>query len=157
MKKFVLFLIFFSSICGCTTTKYVNHIELFRFKYPEEAKQYKNFEEISVEFIQRSRDQNEEFMSMFLNNIEQRIDNPEELKSYIERMRELYVYHSTCGNDAEEWEAFKTKIKSGDTVYDFEDIEGRGGTIVLRNGKIVYKSIYAGSTEDCLGIIIDNL
>ncbi|MBQ7252020.1 MAG: hypothetical protein IJS32_05395 [Kiritimatiellae bacterium] len=102
---------------------------------------YEVLEPVSVSFMERMAEQQYDTVDAFISGVGKRMDEPEKLACYLDCIAQMNECNDIRKNP--QWRHFKERLRAGDSVcyFDYQNGDyGDFGLLVLRNGKIVYRS-----------------
>ncbi len=109
----------------------------------DEAPGYEIRASISVEAMEYFMAVQHDLVAGVLDGIEDRLDEPEELRRYLRDVRE--INEETRLDRDDEWASFVSRLQEDDALYLFEfreDYYQDFGILVERNGEIVFRTIW---------------
>ncbi|MFH0952738.1 MAG: hypothetical protein V1873_00230 [Verrucomicrobiota bacterium] len=132
---------------SCATRQFTSNAVLFRTKHPEIAACYVKLSEMSFDSAAMFQQMQQDVLVGVAEQIEKRADDPAELRRYAKWLKtenqRPFEWH-------DEYKSLQRKLKPTDSVYHYEYIKGDVrdvGTLILRNGNIVYRDAIAVSDD----------
>jgi hypothetical protein len=141
--KMLIFLLLSLAMAACTSPRSGNQADLFRQSGGGDAADYRILAAISVEAMEYFLAEQYAAVATFLDGIEERLDDPEELQRYLLAIREINE-RSRLDMDPE-WTDFVGRLRPGDELYLFEyrrQYYNDFGLLVIRDGEIVFRTVW---------------
>ncbi len=142
MRLFILLLLSFS-LAACTTPRPDNQAGLLPQGSEDDPDDYRILAAVSVEAMEYFHAEQYSAVATFLEGIEERLDDPEELERYLLAVREINE-RSRLDMDPE-WTDFVARLRPDDELYLYEyrrRYYNDFGLMVIRDGEIVFRTVW---------------